>query len=156
MGSLVLILYFTAVFPSSLKSTGPDDFTKEVHRLRDNIYQTFGPGPFKIYKCNYASKWDITGLVLQLDIDDKYDSAGKPLIYSWGCSFPDTRHDGTKIYDKKTEHPEEFFLKMENLYDVSMASPSALLAEGWVEASPAAMYQSAARWWMDEQPYRAE
>lgn len=156
LGSLVLVLYLFAVIPSSLKSIVPDDFTKEVHRLTSNVYKTFGPGPFKIYNCKNVQKWDITGLVLQLDIDDKYDSAGKPLIYKWGCTLPDTRHDGTKIFIKQSDRPEDFFLKMENLYDVSIASPSAILAEDWVEASPAAMYQSAARWWMDEQPYRAE
>jgi len=156
LGSVVLLLFFVSVFPSTLKSTGPEDFTREVQRLTKNTYQTFGPGPFKIYKCKYASKWDITGLVLQLDIDKKYDSAGKPLIYSWGCIFPDIRRDGTKIFDREKDQPEKFFPKMENLYDVSIASPSALLSLGWVEASPAAMYQSAARWWMDEQPYRAE
>ncbi len=50
------------------------------------------------------------------------------------------------------------FLVFKNipLLFILTASPAAVLAMGWVEASPTAMYQSAARWWMDEQPFKAE
>lgn len=88
-------------------------------------------------------------------MDERYSLAGKPLIYRWGCSFPDVLHDGTLIYEiseGELKEPERFFPKMENLYDVSIASPAAIAALGWKEVSPMTMYQSAARWWMDEQP----
>lgn len=155
-GFAVILLYLLMVMPSSINRWQSDVFTNKVHRLTKNMYEVFGPGPFKIYKCQSSTNWDIAGIVLQLDMDKKYSSTGKPLIYKWGCSFPYFRHDGTRIYQEEAQEAEKLFPKFENLFDVSIASPAALLAVDWVEASPAGMYQSSARWWMDEQPYRAE
>lgn len=152
IGSAALVLYLVSVIPSLLPLLGSTTFTEEVHRLSTGVYEAFGLGPFKLYQCQGASKWEITGLSLQLAMDRRYSSSGKPLIYRWGCNFPDIRHDGTRIYEGNLNDPERIFPKMDNLYDVSIASPAAMAAFGWVEVSPATMYQSAARWWMDEQP----
>jgi len=155
LGWIVLMLYLSAVIPSTVSLLQPSAFTEGVRQLSERTYMAFGPGPFRLYQCKGATNWDIGGLMLQLTVDRRYSESGKPLIYRWGCSFPDVRHDGTKIYDTsggELQKPERFFPKMENLYDISVASPAAVAALGWEEVSPASMYQSAARWWMDEQP----
>ena len=154
-GRFVFILYLVVVVPSSLALLRPTVFTEEVRQLTERTYEVFGPGPFKLYQCKGATNWEIGGLMLQLAMDRRYSESGRPLIYRWGCNFPDVRHDGTNIYDTamgELQEPERFFPKMENLYDVSIASPAAVAALGWEEISPAERYQSAARWWMDEQP----
>lgn len=142
-GIAVLGVYFFFVFPSIRPRLQPEDLTLQTKNLAQKIYQTFGPGPYKLYKCRALVKPDIVALVLQLYMDNRYDSAGKPLIYDWGCSLPSIG---------ESKDTQSVYPRIDNVVDASIASPAAILAKEWVEASPKSMYQSAARWWMDEQP----
>jgi hypothetical protein len=51
------------------------------------------------------------------------------------------------------ENKELYFPKLNYaIEDFSLATPAALLKAGWREVSAKNGYQSAARWWYDEQP----
>jgi len=108
------------------------------------------PGPYKLYKCNSTSKDEIAALMLVLYIQNKYSPNGKPLAYYWGCELPDTLKDGTFISDKNKF--AQYYPGVDFVKDFSQATPSAILRNKWVEITPQGAYQSAARWWMDEQP----
>lgn len=150
IGSGVLILLLAFMIPPAKADLANTAFTVQTRQMTANLYRTFGPGPYKIYRCDRTFKWEINALVLQLEMDKRYSSSGTPLIYRWGCTFP-LYKDGTKV-PNEDNLAVKFYPRSGALYDVTNASPSSVLVSGWNETSPKLMYQSAARWWFDEQP----
>ncbi len=150
-GIAALGAYFFFIFPLVRTKFRSNEFTLQTKNMAEKIYKTFGPGPYKLYKCQNSVKPDIISLSLQFYMDNKYDSGGKQLIYKWGCSLPPIEE--SKVPESVwSKNLEAYYPKIDNIINASIASPAAILAGGWVEASPKSMYQSAARWWMDEQP----
>lgn len=153
LGSLAILIYISLVFPTSISKIKADQLTVDTKFTAENMQKIFGTGPYKIYKCQDLLQQNIQALVLQLEMTGKYSKAGKPIIYDWGCTLPRVRLDGTVITDEELDkNADTIYPKLGRLRDISAASPSALFSFGWNEASPESMYQSAARWWMDEQP----
>jgi len=153
IASLFFILYTGYIAPTIVERLKDVSFTAETYEYLAGIYQSFGQGPFTLYKCRDTVLPRINGLVLKLMMDGRYAQGGKTLLYHWGCQIPNVLVDGTVIsHEFIHQHASEIYPRFDYVYDVSQASPAAMLLEGWREASPESMYQSAARWWMDEQP----
>ncbi len=152
LGITTILIYCLFVLPTSIDQMKPAALTLETKKLVENMKTKFGQGPYKIYKCKEVTKQEINALVLLLEMNKLYQPSGKPLMYFWGCTYPRIKQDGSIISDDELKNPDLLFPGFWNIKDISIASSSALINYGWVEASPKSMYQSAARWWFDEQP----
>ncbi len=148
--SILLISYLTVTIPSSISRQEPESLTTITNQQVNQIYSKFGPGPFKIYKCNYLVKGEIVALMLALDMQGKYSLDGKSLAYFWGCDYPKLLTTGQMLTDNDLQNAEKYYPSVDLVKDFSLATPSAMFA--WSSISPKEAYQSAARWWMDEQP----
>lgn len=152
IGMLILILYCASVFPTLWAKLSPGSLNMDTDRVISGIYAKFNAPSYKLYKCKSLIRNEINALTLKLMMDNKYAANGKPLIYKWGCQYPSIRENGQEVTSEMMKNTDNIYPSFELLYDASAASEAAILAAGWVEASPESMYQSAARWWFDEQP----
>jgi len=153
LGIPVILLYSAAVLPSTFSRLASDPLTVETRVLVAQIKEKFGPGPFKLYSCKGVVKNEIVSLVAMLDMKGLYNSKiGKPLAYYWGCFYPDVVINGKAYAYHELPEPDKTYPQFGFMIDFSAASEAAILKWKWEENSPKKGYQSAARWWMDEQP----
>ncbi len=153
---LIVGLYIYTSIPSALAELQPEALTNEANKLYNQMQSKVGPGPYSLYKCNEAVEPKIEALSLLMYLNNQYDSDGKIMAYHWGCWYPPVVYND-EIISIKTQYDEEraqfLFPHVDYaLKDFSIATPSALLKIGWIEVSSASIYQTSARWWMDEQP----
>lgn len=153
LGSALLLVYVINVKPAVISSTGSSEpLTLETKQLVRLIETRYPNQRFKLYKCKGEKLDSIRALTLGLYINNLYDSNGIPLAYFWGCGYPEYLIDGTKLGTEELAKSADYFAPLGPLRDFSAASTSAIMAKNWIEVSPEEAYQSAARWWMDEQP----
>lgn len=148
----ILILYTIFVLPSSISALTPEGLTTDTIKLSNEIQDKFGKGKFKLFKCSKLVKPEVVALTLSLEMRGVYSSDGKPLIYFWGCNYPEVFINSEVINDSAIIQEKNLIPMIGFVGDVSLASESAIIQKGWVETSPKSAYQSAARWWFDEQP----
>lgn len=152
MGVTVILIYLLVISKGVLKRMENTGSTVETNMLFATMNNYLKADTYRIYRCNYGNTKEITSLVLKTEMENKYRDGGRSVVYSWGCELPLIKKDGTIVTNPETFKKNQFIPGSNYLYDVSCASESAILNAGWVEATPKSMYQSAARWWFDEQP----
>lgn len=152
VGILAGIYFLYNVLPASIEVLVPEQLTVDTLKAAREIREKFGPGPYKLYKCQELVKPEVNAMVLTLEMNGMYNEPGSPLIYFWGCKYPEIIIDGKMIVTGINTLENPNFPGIDRFRNASQASESAILAAGWKLVTPKGAYQSAARWWFDEQP----
>lgn len=152
LGLIILLFYLYNVLPSSIAAMTPEPLTADSRKIIRELKEKSGPGPYKFYRCQDLVKPEINALLLSLYMDNMYNDDGSPLLYYWGCQYPDLSVNGKKVTAEVNKIENVNFPGIDRLRDARAATGEAMLRSGWRETTLKDAYQSAARWWFDEQP----
>lgn len=144
--------YLWSVIPAVKAVQNPDNLNIDILNWKKEIIRRWGVGPYKLYACQKLLKPEVNAMVLILYMDNKYSDNGRPLIYYWGCQYPEILKNGNIVKAPVNVIENTDFPGVDRFRDASLASESAILAQGFRLIQPEDMYRSAARWWFEEKP----
>lgn len=127
---------------------------KEMRREEQMILQNFPNEKVTIYNCGLHYRIRAQAVSVLLYNDRKNDQAGRKIAFaSVYCAYPKTNETGIPPYidieGRETIYPQLIGIDM---FDFSIASEAAILAEGWVPTTGTTLYSDVLRWWFREQP----
>jgi len=154
IGLLSLGLYLFLVYPSSINMMVGAWPTNETYNLYNNIMTKWGNHPYSYYICPGTEKVRSGALGLILDLNHKLDPGNSSKIfYFYGnCHFPNIVREGKVIQTQGFDSAKKIFPNTGLVFDISEATQGAVLETNMIKFTAQKEYQSAARWWFDEQP----
>lgn len=151
---IACLVYISLVLPSALQTLASDSLNVKTNLWYQEIISKWGNKQFAYYDCRDPDidRSRALGLILDLKGNLNAKSENK-LFFYWGhCYLPNYLRENKIIDPKVNELEGNVFPSMDVLRDVSIASEGAILESGGIRFSSQREYQSAARWWFDEQP----
>jgi hypothetical protein len=142
------------VAPTAISYANKTDNIVKVKSLVDDIIINWGDGKYALYLCPGTDKKESGALGLVLDLKSKLDpKSEKKLFYFYGkCNFPGILKNDRIIRANDMIEAQKIFPSYGLVFDVSVASEAAILEGGGRIFSAENEFQTAARWWFDEQP----